>query len=107
MSGGATPRPWGLIVELDGRHAGLRSMGPPDCQIYIGETTSVADARLIVRAVNAHEELVAMVRRVVFGYTALVQSEFATRRYPHPEDDLAPIQEAKALLARLEAEETP
>lgn len=63
-----TPLPWsrgglfGIAVFSDG-------WGPPVCEVYSPhaehDETALADAKLIVRAVNSHDDLVASIRELV------------------------------------------
>lgn len=64
--GGHTPTPWDFVREVlrGGIYFSIRRSGMEDIDIHEGENGE-ADAAFIVRAVNAHAELVAALTRLL------------------------------------------
>jgi len=62
----ATPRPWTYhanYIEVSNEH-GDHSLYAPDDRGAVSPETRWANARFVVQAVNAHDELVAVLRQV-------------------------------------------
>jgi hypothetical protein len=60
---GATPRPWALGDPTEHGRAIVPEVNEPALCLVIGFTGFYEDAALIVRAVNAHDDLVACLKR--------------------------------------------
>lgn len=72
MTDNTTPRPWGLTPSFEGRQfLANREHGYVPLQApALGEpehATAIANAALIVRAVNAHDDLVATLTSIQHG----------------------------------------
>ena len=86
-----TPRPW--VVDFN--HRIVDGEGEPiaDCKV-VGAITRLsnqkpaADAALIVRAVNAHDDLVAALRALVDKYAELVNGGDCGFWNPENEDEM-------------------
>ena len=73
---GATPRPWKRgwrLREISGDGRVVATIAPPS-QHPASEARANADAALIVRAVNAHDELVAALRAIMAALDQPVQT---------------------------------
>lgn len=65
MSDQTTPRPWAGGTEDDGPHCLIGARGLLFCRVVDAPGhNAIANASLIVRAVNAHDELEAEVKRL-------------------------------------------